>query len=202
MISNNNSPFIETDIPDSLNFALFIRYRFIEPFAIYQKNIFIKEYSHLFQQSNLKNRGKINISWDKWWNDLLKKRMQINLEWEKRYGIDPADNFLSINKFPELQELCINNWEVFSKWWYDRQEGRFALRSLEKQYDFYSVFISLENNKEQSIKPFSQYIDYVFGYVPEILDINNHYTLVNITNDISKEYFESLILSKIRTITN
>ena len=205
MMSNSNFPFIETEIPDSLNFALLIRYKFIESFPICKKDVFIKKHSCLFNSVNLRNQKKILILWNHWWNDLLQKRANINQNLQIRYGFYPADNFLSMSHLPELQELCINTWEAFSDWWYNSKEGRIALRTLEKPYDFSDIFKNLENDKrlQQGIlKSFSQYIDFTFGYVDGINDINNHYTLINITNEIPKEYLNSLILNKIRILSN
>ena len=201
MISNDNLPFIETDIPDSLNFALFIRYRFIKPFPLNNKTFFIKKYSCLFDLANCQSQKKLLYLWNHWWNDLIQKRVRINQHWRIRHGIDPEDNFLSMNETPELKELCMASWDIFSKWWYDSNEGRMALRTLEKQYDFCDVIKNLDNYKRSqqiNLRPFSQYIDYVFGYVEGIIDINNYYTLINITSNTSKEYLDSLILNKIK----
>lgn len=200
MMSNSNLPFISIEIPDSLNFALLIRYKFIEPFPIRKKDVFIKKHRRLFNRVNLRNQKQILVLWNRWWHDLLQKRAYINQNWQPRYDIDLGKDFSSISHLPELQELCSNTWEEFSDWWYSAKEGRMALRNLEEPYDFSAVFENLENDKrlqQENLRPFSQYLDFIFGYVDGINDVNNCYTLINITDDIPKDYLNSLILNKI-----
>ena len=202
MMSNSNFPFISTEIPDSLNFALLIRYKFIEPFPLRKKDVFIKKHHPLFNRVNLRNQQKILVLWNRWWQELLQKRAHIEQNGQPRFDIDLGQDFSSISHLPELQELCINTWEEFADWWYSAKEGRIALRTLEEPYDFSAVFENLENDKSiklEELGPFSQYIDFTFGYIDGVNVINNHYTLVNITDDLPKEYLNSLILNKIRT---
>lgn len=177
---------IEVDIPDSLNFAIYLR------------NLYMQQVNSSKNNSpfSLDDNQKFTDLWEKWWKSILRARTKyVGID---RFGIDPA-SFASLKEMPELQIICQNNWSSFAKWWYN-DGGKKELTKILTQYHWGQQVKNFEHMYNCKMKPFELKIDIVIGYVNNIKEISNCYTIIDIVSFQNENNITNWLFYKLRNL--
>jgi hypothetical protein len=140
--------------------------------------------------------------WNKWFNDVIEDRGKKVILKQSFDLTTDMFNPPDFSEFPycELRECCKNAWQPFIEWWQMTGGGRNALSYFErldneKIYEYISEF---ENISQRKVKPFNLYIDMIYTYTSEIVEVNSEYIII--VPDRSLYFNKDWWMNKLRQI--
>ncbi|MCM3625621.1 hypothetical protein HN020_11340 [Brevibacillus borstelensis] len=171
----NDSWQISMDIPETLNFAIFVGYALgILPEKVLKDND--KAWPEKkFTIKDSYQLEEIRVSWGKWWTLLLQARQDRSTPRLKR----PHTEGITSDKF---KQLCEEIWPDFYKWWNMPAGGHIAMMSYTTmgRKEIRTLIREFEEQVKRPVQPFSLKIDLVYAGLEDVVEVSSNYAVMSI----------------------
>lgn len=171
----NTSWQITMDIPETLNFAIFVGFA-LE--LLPEKVMEDKDRAWPEKKYTVNEYGSLNDlkgAWNEWWQLLIKERQEQRIQRLER----PHTSGI---KSEPLKKLSDELWKDFHKWWVMPAGGQMAMMSFTTmgRKEIRKVISEKEEQIGRTIHPFSLNIDLVYAGLESPLEVDLNYAVMSV----------------------
>lgn len=166
---------IKMDVPETLNFAIFVGYAFkILPDIVFDDKVNkwpVKKYS--IEESL--SHDELREAWIDWWEGLLKGRQESKQKLSR-----PHTDGIASKKF---KDLCEEVWPDFHEWWSMPAGGHMAMTTYTTMGngEVRTLIKEFEERLGRSVQRFSLEVDLVYAGIGEVMEVSSDYVVMPIT---------------------